>query len=52
MVDEPGDHPRRFIVGKSTGWAPGHLEILRSNAVGGMPARKEYHRVSEVRKVR
>src|SRR5690606_5751737 len=27
---------RRFIVGKSTGWLPCHLEIPRRNATGGV----------------
>jgi hypothetical protein len=43
---------RRFIVGKSTGWAPCHLEILRSNSTGGLPARMDYFQVSPVERVR
>lgn len=34
--------PRRFIVGKSTGWRPCHLEISRHSAPGGSPASKSY----------
>lgn len=33
---------RRFIVGKSTGWAPCHLEIARRNSNGGVAASREY----------
>ena len=34
VVDAYGD-TRRFIVGKSTGWMPCHLEIARRNSSGG-----------------
>jgi hypothetical protein len=34
VVDCYGDK-RRFIVGKSIGWMPAHLEILRRNSSGG-----------------
>jgi hypothetical protein len=37
VVDCHG-HKRRFIVGKSTGWMPIHLEIARRNSSGGMAA--------------
>lgn len=30
------DEKRRFIVGKSTGWMPCHLEIKKSNSTGGV----------------
>jgi hypothetical protein len=30
-----GNRPRRFIVGKSSGWMPCHLEIARRNCYGG-----------------
>jgi hypothetical protein len=33
---------RRFIVGRSTGWRPCHLEIARRNSTGGGAAEKEY----------
>ncbi len=29
------DEKRRFYIGKSTGWIPCHLEVLRSNSTGG-----------------
>lgn len=35
----------RFYVGRSTGWIPCHLEILRSNSYGGMPAARAYKSV-------
>lgn len=34
VVDRWGTR-KRFIVGKSTGWLPIHLEILRRNSSGG-----------------
>ena len=34
VVDRYGER-RRFIVGKSTGWLPIHLEIARRNCSGG-----------------
>lgn len=36
-VLQPGAKPRRFYVGKSTGWMPCHLEIARRNSSGGFP---------------
>jgi len=35
VVDKYGEK-RRFIVGKSTGFIPCHLEILKTNSSGGM----------------
>jgi hypothetical protein len=35
VVDKDGETPRRFQVGKSTGWLPCHLEIARRNSSGG-----------------
>lgn len=34
VIDDSGDK-RRFIVGKSTGWMPCHLEIARRDSSGG-----------------
>lgn len=36
---------RRFIVGKSTGFIPVHLEIKTKISIGGMPAEKIYKSV-------
>ena len=44
VVDMRG-RTRRFIVGRSTGWKPCHLEIARRNSVGGIPADKQYQSV-------
>jgi hypothetical protein len=52
VVDSVGDKPRRFIVGKSTGWRPCHLEISRRTAFGGHPARKDYAQVRGIERVR
>lgn len=48
VVDEEGDAPRRFIVGRSTGWAPIHLEIKTTRSMGGGGARREYHSVRDL----
>lgn len=39
---------RRFIVGKSTGWKPCHLEVSRRNALGGFSAEKAYSSVKKL----
>lgn len=52
VVDNEGDKPRRFIVGKSTGWAPCHLEIAQRNSTGGGAARREYRSVKQIERVR
>lgn len=49
---ESASRPRRFIVGKSNGWRPCHLEISRRNSCGGDQARKHYARVSKLYEVR
>lgn len=41
----------RFIVGKSTGWRPCHLEIRTVRSTGGMAASKEYASVRKIEKV-
>ncbi len=43
---------RRFIVGRSTGWRPCHIEISRRNAFGGPSADREYASVSKLYKAR
>ncbi len=43
---------RRFIVGKSTGWAPIHLEIKTSRSHGGGGADRSYKSVRSLGKVR
>lgn len=43
---------RRFIVGKSMGWMPCHLEIKRRDSSGGMAAEREYKSVTDLGRVR
>ena len=43
---------RRFIVGRSTGWVPCHLEISRRNALGGGAAERQYASIRKLYKVR
>ena len=50
-VDIHGER-RRFIVGKSTGWRPCHLEIKTARAACGDPARARYQRVKPLERVR
>jgi len=46
------DETRRFIVGRSTGWIPCHIEISRRNAFGGGAADRHYKSVRPLYKVR
>ena len=46
------DEKRRFIVGRSTGWIPCHIEVSRRGAFGGQGAEKEYKSVRMLYKVR
>lgn len=39
---------RRFIVGKSTGWMPCHLEVARRDSSGGGAAEREYTEVRDL----
>jgi len=43
---------RRFIVGRSTGWRPCHLEIKTIRSRGGISADWDYKWVRYIRKVR
>lgn len=43
---------RRFIVGRSTGWKPIHLEVLTKRSLGGSGAEKLYASVRKLYKVR
>jgi hypothetical protein len=43
---------RRFIVGKSTGPIPCHLEIARRDSSGGIAAAREYKSVKALERVR
>lgn len=43
---------RRFIVGKSTGWLPIHLEIARRDSSGGGAASRVYDSVRDLGRVR
>ena len=36
---------RRFIVGRSTGWIPIHIELARRDSSGGIGASREYETV-------
>jgi hypothetical protein len=45
------DERRRFIVGKSTGWAPIHLEVKRRDSSGGGAAEHEYKSVRDLGRV-
>ncbi len=51
VTDHYGE-TRRFIVGKSTGWIPCHLEIKTARSSGGNSADKSYQSVRKLKKVR
>lgn len=42
---------RRFIVGKSCGWMPCHLEIAKANSSGGPAAAMHYDSVRKLERV-
>lgn len=48
VIDGAGEAPRRFIVGKSTGFVPIHLEIERRRDSGGCGAMSLYHSVKDL----
>jgi hypothetical protein len=52
VLDIGDTKPRRFIVGKSTGWRPCHLELANARSSGGGSASREYAKVRLVEKVR
>ena len=39
---------RRFIVGRSTGWKPCHIEVSRRGAFGGPAAYAQYQSVRKL----
>lgn len=51
VVDIHGER-RRFIVGKSTGWRPCHLEIKTARAACAVLARARYQSVKALEKIR
>ena len=51
VVDKYGEK-RRFIVSRSTGWVPCHIEIKTKASTGGFGADSEYASVTKIRKER
>ena len=51
VVDKFGER-RRFIVGRSTGWVPCHIEVKRCDSSGGGAADKTYKSVRVIERVR
>lgn len=51
VIDAHGEQ-RRFIVGRSTGWRPCHLELYNRRSCGGNPARAFYQSVTRLEKIR
>lgn len=47
VVNEDG-RKYRFLVGRSMGWQPCHLELKRKDSEGGCPAEAEYRSVKRV----
>jgi hypothetical protein len=42
----------RFIVGRSSGWVPCHIELRNRTSRGGVPASTSYASVTKISKVR
>lgn len=51
-VTDDGGNKWRFIVGKSTGWRPCHLEIKTTRSHGGLPVCGRYASVRKLYKAR
>jgi hypothetical protein len=51
-VTDEGGNKWRFIVGRSAGWRPCHLEISKRNSYGGFSACGRYAAVRKLYKVR
>jgi hypothetical protein len=51
VVDNDGNR-RRFIVGKSTGWVPCHLELKNVRSSGGSAADQSYRSVRIIERLR
>ena len=52
VVDVEGREPRRFIVGRSSGWLPVNLECHEEGTLGGDRANWGYHSVQFIARVR
>jgi len=50
--DTPEAKPRRFIVGRSTGWRPIHIEVLTRRSLGGCACNASYASVRKIERVR
>lgn len=51
VTDTQGE-TRRFIVGRSTGWRPCHLEVKTRRSFGGGSADRTYARIVQLARVR
>lgn len=51
VIDQFGER-RHFIVGRSTGWVPCHIEVKRRDSSGGGAADKTYKSVRILGRVR
>jgi hypothetical protein len=50
-VETTYNETRRFLVGRSTGWRPCHLELHNRNSHGGQPADHVYKSVRVIRRM-
>jgi len=46
------DETRRFIVGRSTGWTPCHIEVKTRRSMGGIRAESSYKSVRKLYRAR
>lgn len=51
-VETTYSEPRRFIVSRSTGWMPSHIELARRDSSGGCCADMEYKSIRKLYRVR
>jgi hypothetical protein len=49
VVETAGDQPRRFNVGRSSGWRPCHIELHTARSNGGHAAAWTYHSIRVIR---
>ena len=53
MVIDHDGNSRRFIVGRSTGWRPCHIEVKKRTSMGGGAAdSRGYQSVTKIERVR
>lgn len=52
VIDTMTGERRRFIVGRSSGWRPCHIELANRRSIAGVSARIDYLKVQALYQVR